>query len=98
MSVPSLKKLVLPATVLAGTMFSSLTVPLAVFGSSPVDVQLNQEPIFSGKFKDFAAPYVGVVGILSLGTGLLAWRSLVGNNLLASLEAWKQSCPICSRS
>ncbi|SRR5579883_1841694 len=81
MSVPSLKKLVLPATVLAGTMFSSLTVPLAVFGSSPVDVQLNQEPIFSGKFKDFAAPYVGVVGILSLGTGVAG----------VAIAGWQQS-------
>lgn len=70
MSVSPPKNPVLPATVLAGAVFSSLTVPLAVFGSGPVDIQLNQEPVFSGTVKDLAAPYIGVVGILSIGAGV----------------------------
>jgi len=81
MSASSLKKLVLPATLLAGTVFSLLTVPLAVFGSEPIDIHLNQEPIFSGKVKDFAAPYVGGVGILSVGMGVAG----------IAIAGWKQS-------
>lgn len=81
MSASSLKKLVLPATLLAGTVFSLLTVPLAVFGSEPIDIHLNQEPIFSGKVKDFAAPYVGGVGILSVGLGVTG----------IAIAGWKQS-------
>ncbi|MBW4581144.1 MAG: hypothetical protein KME42_16375 [Tildeniella nuda ZEHNDER 1965/U140] len=81
MSVSSPKNPVLPATVLAGAVFSSLTVPLAVFGSGPVDIQLNQEPVFSGTVKDFAAPYVGVVGILSIGAGVAG----------VAIAGWQQS-------
>jgi hypothetical protein len=81
MSVSLLKNPVLPATVLAGAIFSSLTVPLAVFGSGPVDIQLNQEPVFSGTIKDLAAPYVGVVGILSIGTGVAG----------VAIAGWQQS-------
>lgn len=81
MSVFSLKNPVLPAAVLAGAMFSSLTVPLAIFGSGPVDIQLNQEPVFSGTIKDLAAPYVGVVGILSIGAGVAG----------VAIAAWQQS-------
>ncbi|XHX79205.1 MAG: hypothetical protein RBJ76_04540 [Stenomitos frigidus ULC029] len=81
MSASSLKKLVLPAMLFAGTVFASLTVPLAVFGSEPIDIHLNQEPIFSGKVKDFAAPYVGIVGLLSIGTGVAG----------VTVAGWKQS-------
>lgn len=81
MSVSPPKNPVLPATVLAGAVFSSLTVPLAVFGSGPVDIQLNQEPVFSGTVKDLAAPYVGVVGILSIGAGVAG----------VAIAGWQQS-------
>ncbi|MBW4694535.1 MAG: hypothetical protein KME27_22535 [Lyngbya sp. HA4199-MV5] len=81
MSVFSLKHSVLPATVLAGAVFSSLTVPLAVFSSEPVDVQLGQESVFSGTIKDLAAPYVGVVGVLSLGLGVAG----------VAIAGWQQS-------
>ena len=81
MSVSPPKNSVLPAAVLAGAMFSSLTVPLAVFGSGPVDIQLNQEPVFSGTIKDLAAPYVGVVGILSIGVGVAG----------VAIAGWQQS-------
>ncbi|MBW4470949.1 MAG: hypothetical protein KME45_11185 [Stenomitos rutilans HA7619-LM2] len=81
MSVFPLKHSVLPATVLAGAVFSSLTVPLAIFGSEPVDIQLGQEPVFSGTIKDLAAPYVGVVGILSVGMGVAG----------VAIAGWQQS-------
>jgi len=81
MSASPLKKLVLPAALLASTVFSLLTVPLAVLSSEPIDIHLNQEPIFSGKIKDFAAPYVGIVGLLSIGTGVAG----------VAIAGWKQS-------
>ncbi|XGV96773.1 MAG: hypothetical protein ACAF41_29120 [Leptolyngbya sp. BL-A-14] len=81
MSVSPLKSSVLPATLLAGAVFSSLTVPLAVFGSEPVDIQLGQEQFFSGTVKDIAAPYVGVVGVLSIGMGVAG----------VAIAGWQQS-------
>lgn len=81
MSVLSLKRPVLHATVLAGAVFSLLTVPLAFSGSQPVDIQLGQEPVFSGTVKDLAAPYVGVVGVLSIGMGVAG----------IAIAGWQQS-------
>lgn len=79
MTVSPLKNIVLPAALLAGAVFSSLTLPLAQFGSEPVEIQMNQEPLFDGKLKDVAAPYVGLAALLSLGTGVASiaisgWR------------------------
>lgn len=79
MSVSPLKNIVLPAVLLAGAVFSSLTLPLAQFGSEPVEIQMNQEPLFDGKLKDVAAPYVGLAALLSLGSGVASiaisgWR------------------------
>lgn len=80
MTAFSLKKVLLPSVLLAGTVFSSLTLPLVLSGSEPVVVQLKEEPLFVGSLKDIAAPYIGIATLLSLGTGLVSlsvagWQS-----------------------
>lgn len=81
MTAPSLSKLILPASLLAGGIFSSLTFPLAMFGSDPMVVHLKEEPVFVGQLKDVAAPYVGLAGLISLGTGAVG----------VTLAGWSQS-------
>ncbi|HEY9858432.1 MAG TPA: hypothetical protein V6D16_02925, partial [Candidatus Obscuribacterales bacterium] len=66
----SLKSFLLPAVLLSSTVFSSLTLPLVVLGSQPVDIRMQQEPVFSGQLKDIAAPYLGFAAALSLGVGI----------------------------
>ncbi len=74
-----LKSFLLPAVLLSSTVFSSLTLPLVVLGSQPVDIRMQQEPVFSGQLKDVAAPYLGFAAALSLGVGIASvavtgWR------------------------
>lgn len=74
-----LKKFVLTPIVLSTTVFATLTLPLAVFGSKPVTIQLQQEPVFHGPLKDIATPYLGLATVISLGAGVASvavagWR------------------------
>ncbi|MBD1860485.1 MULTISPECIES: hypothetical protein [Trichocoleus] len=79
MPVSSLKSFLLPAVLLSSTVFSSLTLPLVMLGSQPIDIRVQQEPVFSGQLKDVAAPYLGFATALSLGAGIASvavtgWR------------------------
>jgi hypothetical protein len=66
------KKSLAPSLVLAGTVFAVLAFPLAVFGSQPIDIKLQKEPVFTGKLKDIAPPYLGLASLISVATGLAA--------------------------
>lgn len=79
MSAP-LKKLVLAPVLVSAAVFATLSLPLVFFGPKPVTIQLSEEPIFTGKLRDIAAPYLGLASILSLGAGcasvaITGWRS-----------------------
>jgi len=58
-----------------------LTLPLNLFGSKPVTVQVQEEPLFFGELKDFAPQYLGVAGLLSAGVGLTS----------LAMMGWQQS-------
>lgn len=81
MSAPTLTKVLLPTTLLAGAVFSTLTLPLVLLGSKPVDIRVNEEPVFVGQIKDVAAPYVSLVGLASLGVGIAG----------IAIAGWRQS-------
>ncbi|HEY9748320.1 MAG TPA: hypothetical protein V6C63_06570 [Allocoleopsis sp.] len=81
MPASSLKSFLLPAILLSSTVFSSLTLPLAVFGSQPLDIRIQQEPVFSGQLKDVAAPYLGFAAALSIGAGVAS----------VAVTGWRQS-------
>jgi hypothetical protein len=70
MCISPLKNFVLPSLVIAGTVFTCLTAPLAVFGSEKLVIKLQEEPVFYGKLRDVAAPYLGFATALSLGAAL----------------------------
>lgn len=79
MTASTLKKFVIPPVLLSAAIFSALTLPLAWLGSKPVVIELQEEPVFSGKLRDVAAPYLGLVSVLSLGAGVASvaatgWR------------------------
>jgi hypothetical protein len=79
MATSQLKKLVLTPIVVSAAVFATLTLPLAFFGTKPVTIQLQEEPIFYGKLRDVAAPYLGLASVVSLGAGLASvavtgWR------------------------
>ncbi len=75
-----LKKLILTPVIVSAAVFATLSLPLIFFGPKPVTIQLSEEPIFTGKLRDIAAPYLGLASILSLGAGcasvaITGWRS-----------------------
>lgn len=79
MSGSPLKKFVLTPVVVSAAVFAAMTLPLAIFGSKPVTIQLQQEPVFQGQLRDVATPYLGLATALSLGAGVASiavtgWR------------------------
>ncbi|MEQ9552640.1 MAG: hypothetical protein RIM23_23870 [Coleofasciculus sp. G3-WIS-01] len=63
-------KFILTPVAISATVFAALTLPLNLFGSKPVTIQVQEEPIFFGELKEFAPQYLGVAGLLSAGVGL----------------------------
>jgi hypothetical protein len=62
-------KFVLPSLFVSGAVFAVLAVPLAVYGSEKVDLQLSESIGVTGTIQDFTAPYLGVSGLASLAVG-----------------------------
>ncbi len=81
MSTSSLRGIFASSVLIAGAVFSTLTLPLVVAGSETVVIQLKDEQLFAGKLKDVSAPYVGLVTALSLGVGIVNF----------SVLGWKRS-------
>jgi hypothetical protein len=62
-------KFVLPSLFASGAVFTALSLPLAVYGSEPVELQLTESIGVSGVLKDLTAPYLGLSGLISLAVG-----------------------------
>lgn len=80
MSLSALRKFVLPPVMTAAAVFSILSFPLAMLGDKPINIRFEDEPIFDGRLRDVAPPYVVIVTALSLGAGVAAaaicgWQS-----------------------
>ena len=76
-----LKNLVLVPFLISAAVFSTLTLPLALLGSKPVAIRVQEEPVFDGRLRDIATPYLGLSGLLSLGTGIAS----------VAVTGWRQS-------
>ncbi|PIG94040.1 hypothetical protein [Gloeocapsopsis sp. IPPAS B-1203] len=81
MTTSIFKKFVLPPVLLSTGIFATLTLPLALLGSKPVAIQLQEEPVFHGKLRDISTPYLGLASLLSLGTGVAS----------VAVAGWQQS-------
>ncbi|AFZ01987.1 hypothetical protein [Calothrix sp. PCC 6303] len=80
MSLSALRKFVLIPAIASAAVFSAMSLPLALFGDKPVNIRFEEEPIFDGRLRDIAPPYVVLITTLSLGAGISAaaisgWRS-----------------------
>lgn len=75
----SIKKFLLQAFVIPGTVFCASTIPLAILGSEQVVIEFQDEPIFAGQLREIASPYLVFATAISIGAGLAAvattgWR------------------------
>lgn len=91
MTTSLLRKFVLTPVLLSATVFATLSVPLVLFGKEPVTIQLQEEPVFSGKLRDISSPYLALAGVLSLGVGFAAvavagWRRSTDKSSLVEAQ------------
>jgi hypothetical protein len=77
----TLNKFALTPVVISAAVFAVFSLPLAMFGSNPVTIQLQEEPMFDGQLRDVAAPYLGLATALSLGAGVAS----------VAVTGWRQS-------
>lgn len=76
-----MKSSLLSSALLACTVFSALTLPLAIMGSKSVQIEVQKENVFSGTVREAAVPYLGMAGLISLGAGVVS----------LSIAGWKSS-------
>jgi DNA-binding protein YbaB len=66
MAAYSIKHYLLSPLLVAGTVFSCLTLPLAIMSS----VQVRKEPVFSNQLRDNPVPWLGFAAAMSLGVAV----------------------------
>ncbi|WP_346291431.1 hypothetical protein [Sphaerothrix gracilis] len=79
MTLSSLQKTFISSLCVSGALFTIATAPLAIFRSQPIEVQMQNQSIFSSELNALTGPYLGVAGAFSLaiGSGILGingWR------------------------
>lgn len=79
MSLSPLTKIFLPSVIVSVAVFSAMSLPLAAIGSEQVVIKLHEDPVFQGKVRDVASPYLALATLLSAVAGIatastLGWR------------------------
>lgn len=74
-----LKKVLVSTVVISSTIFASFLLLLAMQGSKPIKIQVENQEIFYGELRDIVSPSVGAA--FSLGLGLAS----------AVVVGWQQS-------
>ena len=96
MSTSSLSDILLPAVFISSTVFSTLTVPLALIKGEPLVVELSPlfsgeiQPIFDGNHNEVAIPYIGFSIVVSVGAGMATVEVIRRWNQLRSSEDEEQ--------
>ncbi|MEH2438177.1 MAG: hypothetical protein V7K25_28815 [Nostoc sp.] len=80
MTLSALQKFLLPPAIASLSVFSLMSFPLATLGDKQIGIKFQEEPIFYGKLRDIAIPYVVFATALSIGSGMSAlafcgWRN-----------------------
>ncbi|MBD3881706.1 hypothetical protein IFO70_08060 [Phormidium tenue FACHB-886] len=70
---------VISSAILAGAVFAAATFPLAVLGSKPLTVQIDNDTVFAGSLRDAAPPCLAIAAALGIGAGatnlaVMGWR------------------------
>ena len=81
MSLSALQKFFLPPIIASCGVFSLMSFPLASLGEKQIAIKFQEEPIFFGKLRDVAIPYVILSTTISVGAGISA----------AALCGWRHS-------
>jgi hypothetical protein len=58
MNLSAIRKFVLFPIIASAGIFAAMSLPLVLFGDKPVSIRFEEEPIFDGKLRDVAPPYV----------------------------------------
>jgi hypothetical protein len=79
MTLSPLTRIFLPSVVVSVAVFSAMSLPLAAIGSEQVVIKLHEDPVFQGKVRDVASPYLALATLLSAVAGIatastLGWR------------------------
>ncbi|MBE7383499.1 MAG: hypothetical protein F6J95_019040 [Leptolyngbya sp. SIO1E4] len=79
MTLSPLQKALVSSVCVSGALFTATTVPLAMFRSQPVEVQVQNQPVFESELNALAGPYLGVAGTFSVALGasilgMTGWR------------------------
>ena len=80
MTLSALQKFLLLPALASLSVFSLMSFPLATLGDKQIAIKFQEEPIFYGKLRDIAIPYVVFATALSIGSGISAlafcgWRN-----------------------
>ncbi|HEY9880930.1 MAG TPA: hypothetical protein V6D29_20900 [Leptolyngbyaceae cyanobacterium] len=91
MNTSSIQRSLISAACVAGTIFAASTVPLAMFRSEVVAIELQNRPLFSAELRDLAGPYLGITGVLSasIGIGIMGfsgWRQAARKSSVAESQ------------
>jgi hypothetical protein len=91
MTLSALQKFLLPPAIASLSVFSLMSLPLATLGDKQIAIKFQEEPIFDGKLRDIAIPYVVFATALSIGSGISAlafcgWRNSSSKSAIIQQE------------
>ncbi len=81
MSELSFGKLLVPALLTTGAVFTALSAPVVMFAETPLSVTQNKSNLYSGTVRDAALPYLMLAGVTSVGLGISG----------VAVAGWRQS-------
>jgi hypothetical protein len=70
MSELSFGKLIVPALLTTGAVFTALSAPVVMFAETPLNIMQGKSNLYSGTVRDAALPYLMLAGATSVGLGI----------------------------
>jgi hypothetical protein len=70
MSDLSFGKLIVPALLTTGAVFTALSAPVVMFAETPLTINQGKANLYSGPVRDAALPYLMLAGATSVGLGI----------------------------
>jgi hypothetical protein len=70
MSDLSFGKLIIPALLTTGAVFTALSAPVVMFAETPLNISQGKTQLYDGPVRDAALPYLMLAGATSVGLGI----------------------------
>ncbi len=97
MSELSFGKLIVPALLTTGAVFTALSAPVMMFAEAPLNISQGRSQLYDGTVRDAAFPYLVLAGATSVGLGIsgvamAGWRKSAkrANALDAAIDTQQQ--------